>query len=219
MTATIEIKKIVEAAIMAADHPMSIEQIKKVLESEYVLTTEELKEVLKELSSDYEERAIELKEVASGFRFQIRQELTPWLQKLWQEKPVKYSRALLETLALIIYRQPITRAEIEEIRGVAVSPGIIKTLTEREWVRVIGHKEVPGRPALYATTKTFLNDFNLKSLTELPPLAEIMDLEQMIDPFEQHIQVSVSEDLGVAEENNTDEQVSESAEEVTEEII
>lgn len=219
MTATIEIKKIVEAAIMAADHPMSIEQLKKVLEPEYVLATEELKEALKELGSDYQDRAIELKEVASGFRFQIRQELTPWLQKLWQEKPVKYSRALLETLALIIYRQPITRAEIEEIRGVAVSPGIIKTLTEREWVRVIGHKEVPGRPALYATTKTFLNDFNLKSLTELPPLAEIMDLEQMIDPFEQHIQVSVSEDVSVAEENNIDEQFSESAEEVTEEVL
>ncbi len=178
------IKRIIAAAIMAADQPLNIEQIKKVLLPEYELSTEELKNYLSDLISCYEGHGFELKEVASGYRFQVCQDLTPWVQKLWQEKPVKYSRALLETLALIVYRQPITRAEIEEIRGVAVSTTIIKTLMEREWVRVIGYKEVPGKPALYATTKVFLNDFNLKSLSELPPLSQLTDLDQLADQFE-----------------------------------
>lgn len=182
---TLDFKKILEASIMAATEPMSIDQLKKVLNPEYELSTEQVKTILEELKSDYQDRGIELKEVATGFRFQVIQALTPWVQKLWHEKPVKYSRAFLETLALIVYRQPITRAEIEDIRGVAVSTTIIKTLMEREWVKVIGHKEVPGRPALYATTKQFLNDFNLKSLSELPPLSELVDLEQLATSLEE----------------------------------
>jgi segregation and condensation protein B len=126
-----------------------------------------------------EERGFELQEVASGFRYQVRQSLSPWVARLWHERPQKYSRALLETLALIAYRQPITRGEIEEIRGVAVSSNIIKTLHEREWIRVVGHRDVPGRPAMYATTRQFLDYFNLKSLDQLPALAEIRDLETL----------------------------------------
>lgn len=184
------IKRIIEAAIMSADHPLNIDHLKKVLAPEYEMSTDEIKMLLQELTAKYQESGFELKEVATGYRFQICQELTPWVQKLWQEKPVKYSRALLETLALIIYRQPITRAEIEEIRGVAVATNIIKTLIEREWVRVIGHKEVPGKPALYATTKTFLNDFNLMSLSELPALSQITDLDQMAVQLEHHVSFS-----------------------------
>ena len=126
-----------------------------------------------------EGRGFELLEVAGGFRFQVRQSLSPWVVRLWHERPQKYSRALLETLALIAYRQPITRGEIEEIRGVAVSTNIIKTLHEREWIRVVGHRDVPGRPAMYATTRQFLDYFNLKSLDQLPALAEIRDLETL----------------------------------------
>jgi segregation and condensation protein B len=126
-----------------------------------------------------EDRGFELQEVASGFRFQVRQSLSPWVARLWHERPQKYSRALLETLALIAYRQPITRGEIEEIRGVAVSSNIIKTLHEREWIRVVGHRDVPGRPAMYATTRAFLDYFNLKTLDQLPALAEIRDLETL----------------------------------------
>ena len=120
-----------------------------------------------------------LKEVASGWRFQIREDLSDWVSRLWEEKPARYSRALLETLALIAYRQPVTRGEIEEVRGVSVSSNIIRTLLEREWVRVVGHRDVPGRPAMYATTKTFLDYFNLKTLDELPALSEIRDLDKI----------------------------------------
>ena len=138
-----------------------------------------VRQALAELAVDYEGRGFELKEVASGFRIQVRDDYAPWVSRLWEEKPPKYSRALLETLALIAYRQPITRAEIEDIRGVAVSSNIVKTLLEREWIRVVGHKELPGRPAMYATTRQFLDYFNLKSLAELPTLSELRDLEQI----------------------------------------
>ena len=124
-------------------------------------------------------RGFELAEVASGFRFQVRQNLSPWVSKLWVERPVRYSRALLETLSLIAYRQPITRGEIEDIRGVSVSSNIMKSLLEREWVKVVGHRDVPGKPAMYATTREFLDYFNLKSLDQLPPLADVKDLETM----------------------------------------
>ena len=129
-----------------------------------------------EAAARCEDRGFELQEVASGFRYQVRQSLSPWVGRLWHERPQKYSRALLETLALVAYRQPITRGEIEEIRGVAVSTNIIKTLHEREWIRVVGHRDVPGRPAMYATTRQFLDYFNLKTLDQLPALAEIRDL-------------------------------------------
>jgi len=134
-------------------------------------------EALSGLERDYRERGVELVEVAGGYRIQVRREVAPWVARLWEERPARYSRALLETLALIAYRQPITRGEIEEIRGVVVSTHIVRTLVEREWVRVVGHRDVPGRPALYATTRGFLDYFGLRSLDELPPLAEIRSLE------------------------------------------
>jgi len=143
--------------------------------------TEELQAAIKAIELDCEERGFELKKVASGYRFQVKQEFGEWVGKLWDERPQRYSRALLETISIIAYRQPITRGEIEKIRGVAVSTNIIRTLIEREWVRVVGHRDVPGRPAMYATTKQFLDYFNLKSLEELPPLSEIRDLEEL-DP-------------------------------------
>ncbi len=136
----------------------------------------EIKTILEQIESSCEDRGFELKKVASGYRFQVRSELSEWIGRLWDEKPPRYSRALLETLSLIAYRQPITRGDIEEIRGVSVSTNIVRSLMEREWIRIVGHRDVPGRPAIFATTKTFLDYFNLKSLEELPPLAEIRDL-------------------------------------------
>lgn len=136
----------------------------------------ELSQALESLQADYAQRGIELVQVASGYRVQVRRELAPWIGRLWEERPPRYSRALLETLALIAYRQPITRGEIEEVRGVAVSTHIVRTLLERGWVRVVGHREIPGRPALYATTKEFLDYFNLSSLAELPALSEVQAL-------------------------------------------
>jgi len=138
---------------------------------------DEILAALQDIQTDCESRGFELKEVASGWRFQVKAEMAPWVNRLWEEKPQKYSRALLETLSLIAYRQPITRGDIEEVRGVAVSSTIIKTLQERQWVKVIGHREVPGRPAIYATTKEFLKYFNLKSLDLLPTLSEIRDID------------------------------------------
>lgn len=187
-----QIKRIIEAAIMASDQPINLEQLKKIVSEENPPSTDEVQAILRELSAEYEGRGFELKEVASGFRMQICQDLSPFIQKIWQERPVKYSRALLETLALIVYRQPITRAEIEDIRGVAVSSSIIKTLMEREWIRIIGHKELPGKPSLYATTKLFLDDFNLKSLSELPPLSEIVDLEEIAARIEEQFPMAVN---------------------------
>jgi len=175
---------ILEGALLAAHEPLSVERLQQLfVESEDPLaalpTPQEIKMALNDLESLYAQRAIALKQVASGYRFQVRQSLAPWISKLWEEKPARYSRALLETLVLIAYRQPITRAEIEEVRGVAVSTAIVKTLLEREWVRIVGHKDVPGKPALYATTKQFLNYFNLQTLDELPTLAAIQDLTQV----------------------------------------
>lgn len=178
------LKKILEGAIFAAGQPLSLEQLGLLFDEESRPSNSDMRAVLDELKAEYGERGVELKEVASGFRFQVRQETGPWVSRLWDEKPSRYSRALLETLALIAYRQPITRSEIEEIRGVSVSSHIIKTLIEREWIRVAGHRDVPGRPALFATTREFLDSFNLKSLAELPSLSEIRDLEQINEELE-----------------------------------
>lgn len=172
----LNLKQIVEGLLMASDKPLNLDDMYKIFYNEdnnFELIT--LKEVIDEIASDCAQRGIELKEVASGWRFQVRPELSLWVNKLYQERPPKYSRALLETLSLIAYRQPITRAEIESVRGVAVGSNIIKTLLEHEWVKVIGHKEVPGRPAIFATTKKFLDHFNLKSLRELPELMEFTE--------------------------------------------
>jgi segregation and condensation protein B len=171
--------QIIEGALMAAGNPLTAAQIAELFEEQERPSTTEIREALKEVSQHCEGRGFELLEVAGGFRFQVRQCLSPWVAKLWQERPQKYSRAMLETLSLIAYRQPVTRGEIEEIRGVAVSSNIIKTLHEREWVRVVGHRDVPGRPAMYATTKAFLDYFNLKTLDQLPALAEIRDFETL----------------------------------------
>jgi segregation and condensation protein B len=174
-----ELKQIVEAALLAAGRPLSLEQLQALFDPGSEPDKKQLREVLEQLAEDYAGRGIELKEVGSGFRTQVRSTYAPWVSRLYAERPPRYSRALLETLALIAYRQPITRGEIEDIRGVSVSSNIVKTLTEREWVRVVGHRDVPGKPALYATTKEFLDYFNLQSLSELPTLAEIRDLDSI----------------------------------------
>lgn len=174
-----QIKQIVEAAIFAADGPLDRDALLMLFDEQERPATAALSKVLEEIAGEYAERGIELREVASGFRFQVRKELGPWVSRLWQEKPPRYSRAILETLALMAYRQPITRGEIEEIRGVSVSSHIIKTLLERGWVRVVGHRDVPGRPAMFATTRQFLDYFDLQSLEDLPPLSQIKDLDKL----------------------------------------
>lgn len=171
--------QIIEGALLAAGKPLSVVQLAELFEEHERPENAAIREALKEIAERCEGRGFELAEVASGFRYQVRQSLSPWVARLWHERPARYSRALLETLALIAYRQPITRGEIEEIRGVAVSSNIIKTLHEREWIRVVGHRDVPGRPAMYATTRQFLDYFNLKNLDQLPALAEIRDLDTL----------------------------------------
>ncbi len=174
-----KLRQIVEGALLAAGKPLSVQQLRELFDLDMQPPKDTVEAVLQDIQADCKKRGYELKEVANGWRFQVRQELAPWVLRLWEEKPQKYSRALLETLALVAYRQPITRGEIEDIRGVAVSSQIIKTLQERNWVRVVGHRDVPGRPAMYATTRDFLDYFNLKSLEELPTLAEIRDLNSI----------------------------------------
>lgn len=175
------LKMILEAALLAAGGPLTLDTLLGLFAEEERPTRDEVLAALSSLERDYQERGIELVEVAGGHRIQVRREAAPWVGRLWEEKPARYSRALLETLALIAYRQPITRGEIEDIRGVAVSTNIVKTLTEREWVRIVGHRDVPGRPALYATTRKFLDYFGLRSLNDLPTLAEIRDPEFLGD--------------------------------------
>jgi segregation and condensation protein B len=174
-----QLKRIVEGLLMAAGKPLSVGDIAELFLEQERPEPAVLKEVFAAIAMDCEERGFELKEVASGFRFQVKQELSTWVSRLWEERPQRYTRALLETLALIAYRQPITRGDIEEIRGVGVSSTIIRTLLDREWIRVVGHRDVPGRPAMFATTRQFLDYFDLKSLQQLPPLSEIRDLDQL----------------------------------------
>lgn len=170
-----QIKRIVEATLMCADEPLPIERLAKVFRRGEA-NRDDIRVALDELEQACAGRGYELKQVASGYRFQVMQDLSEWVSRLWEERPPRYSRALMETLALIAYRQPVTRGDIEQVRGVAVSSNIVRTLLEREWVRVVGYKEVPGRPAMYGTTKAFLDYFNLKSLVEMPPLAEVRAL-------------------------------------------
>jgi segregation and condensation protein B len=172
-----QLKPIIEGALLAASQPLSVAQLSELFVEEDEVDRAQIAMALEQLAEACEGRGVELKEVASGFRYQVRQDVHPWVSRMWSEKPSRYSRALLETLALIAYRQPITRPEIEQIRGVVVSSNIIKTMEEREWIRVVGHRDVPGKPALFGTTRAFLDYFNLKSLDELPSLAEIRDLE------------------------------------------
>ena len=173
------LQRIVEGALLAAAKPMTVKQLAELFDRHERPAADEIQAALEDIQADIQNRGFELKQVASGYRFQVVQDVSKWVAKMWDEKPQKYSRALLETLSLIAYRQPITRGDIEEIRGVAVSSHIIKTLMEREWIRVVGHKDVPGRPAMFATTRRFLDYFNLNNLDELPSLAEIRDLDSM----------------------------------------
>lgn len=221
-----QLKKIIEGALLAYAQPLSLDKLHALFVTETTETEEgdqlpaaaqvekeDIVDVLEEIQHSCEGRGFELKKVASGWRFQVREETAPWVNRLWEEKPQRYSRALMETIAIIAYRQPITRGDIEEIRGVAVSSNIIKTLTEREWVKVIGHRDVPGRPALFATTKQFLDYFNLQSLEELPSLRELTDIESLtpelnlqtadVPPVEDEEDVDVSVDEAVKDEAET----------------
>ncbi len=176
-----KLKQILEAALMVAASPVSFDRLHQLFneDGKAVPSREQLRTALEELENDYHNCGIELVQVGSGYRFQARAEVAGWISRLWDEKRPRYSRALLETLAIVAYRQPITRGEIESIRGVAVSTNIVRTLIEREWVRVVGHRDVPGKPAVYATTKQFLDYFNLKSLGALPSLAELTDIDEI----------------------------------------
>ncbi|GAA0706787.1 SMC-Scp complex subunit ScpB [Dokdonella soli] len=178
---THQLKRIIEAALLASAQPLTLLQISGLFDEFNMPPHDDLARALGELQGDCADRGVELVEVASGFRYQVRQDVHPFVSRLWSERQTRYSRALLETLSLIAYRQPITRAEIEQIRGVAVSTNIVRTLEEREWVRVVGYRDLPGKPALFGTTKQFLDYFSLKSLDELPPLSEIRDIEDL-DP-------------------------------------
>jgi segregation and condensation protein B len=184
-------RKVVEAALLAAGRSLSLVELAQLFEQVDRPENDQLRAALAELAESYAGRGIELLETANGFRVQVRREVSEQVSRLWPERPPRYSRALLETLSIIAYRQPLTRAEIEAIRGVAVNPNIVKTLFEREWIRVVGHREVPGRPELLGTTRDFLDYFGLKRLDQLPPLAELKSLEQL-DP-----QMLLPEPIGV----------------------
>jgi len=214
-----QLKNIIEAALLAAGGSLSLDQMLLLFEESALPEKKALREVLAMLAEDYQNRGMQLIETGSGWRIQVRAEYADWVSRLWEEKPARYSRALMETLALVAYRQPITRGEIEEVRGVSVSSNIIKTLQEREWIRVVGHRDVPGKPALYATTKVFLDYFNLKSLNDLPTLAEIRDLDSLNEelkldepdqdkPGQQDKTDGVAVDVGIApdDEKSVDEE-------------
>lgn len=174
-----EIKHFVEAALLAAGRPLNIDQLKGLFDGRTAPEKAEIRQAIATLNEEYEERGIVISEVASGFRMQVKSTMADRLHKLWEDRPPRYSRALFETLALIAYRQPITRGDIEEIRGVTVSSNIVRQLLERDWVRVVGHRDVPGRPAMFGTTKAFLDYFSLKKLDDLPPLADLSDWESL----------------------------------------
>tara|TARA_Y100000004_G_C8884708_1_gene399161 strand:+ start:232 stop:807 length:576 start_codon:yes stop_codon:yes gene_type:complete len=171
---------IIEALLFSSSRPLSEKEILSAFDLRSPPTSSEIKEALKSIEEKYSENSIELVKVASGYRLRIRQEYSSWVAKLWEAKPQKYSRALLETLALIAYKQPITRGEIEEVRGVSVSSQIIRTLLDRSWIKVVGHRDVPGRPALFSTTKDFLDDLNLSKLSDLPELPEIQNIPEEV---------------------------------------
>jgi segregation and condensation protein B len=174
-----EIKYFIEAALLAAGRPMSVDQLQNLFDGRSVPEKAQIRQAVSNLLDDYENRGITISEVASGYRVQVKKSMAERLEKLWEERSPRYSRALFETLALIAYRQPMTRGEIEEIRGVSVSTNIMRSLLEREWIRVVGHRDVPGRPAMFGTTKLFLDYFGLKQLDDLPPLADLSDWESL----------------------------------------
>jgi len=188
-TDPIQLQRILEAALLAAARPLDLDELLALFPEQERPDRTALRNALADLREQYESHAIELREVASGWRIQIRSAYTPWVSRLWEERAPRYSRALLETLAIIAYRQPITRADVEDVRGVSLSMSILRTMLDRRWIRAVGHRDVPGRPALYGTTREFLDYFGLKNLDELPPLAELRDVDE----------ISVALELGLAE--------------------
>jgi len=196
-----EIKYFIEAALLAAGRPLNVDQLQNLFDGRSAPAKPDIRAAIADLAEEYEHRGIAIAEVASGFRIQVTAGMAERLHKLWEERPPRYSRALFETLALIAYRQPITRGEIEDVRGVSVSPNIVRTLLERDWVRVVGHRDVPGRPEMFGTTRNFLDYFGLKKLDDLPPLADLSDWESL------RVQLNlpaVEEDASAAAEETTD---------------
>ena len=191
---------ILEAALLAADEPLSQARLASLFPEDSRPSNQALGKALEAFAEACEDRGVELREVASGFRLQVKNDFQPWVARLWTEKPQKYSRAMLETLALVAYRQPITRGEIESVRGVSLSSNIIRSLQEREWIRIVGHRDVPGKPALFGTTKAFLDYFNLRSLDELPTLAEIKDMDTLEPELEFDAQGDATSEPDASEE-------------------
>jgi segregation and condensation protein B len=203
-----QLKNILEAALMATDTPLAVGQLQALFEEDADKPDKTaIRQALEELARDFDHRGVELREVASGFRFQVRSDYAPWVNRLQEEKPQRYSRALLETLAIIAYRQPVTRGEIEDIRGVSISSSIIRTLLEREWIRVVGHRDVPGRPELLATTRQFLDYFNLRKLSDLPPLSEIKDFDKLNPDLFESLEADQDAAAAVVEQASTAETV------------
>ncbi len=199
-----KLKAIIEAALLAADRPLTVDRILNLFEEKDGPSRQDVKEALASLIDDCAERGVELIEVSSGYRYQVRQDYGEWINRMFEERAPRYSRALLETLALICYKQPITRAEVEDVRGVAVSTNIIRTLLDREWVKVVGHRDVPGKPAIYGTTRKLLDDLGLKKLDQLPPLAEIRDLDKIPGELELIPQDGEGENNNGAGDSNGD---------------
>ena len=198
-----ELKQVIEAVLFAADEPLNLDRLMNLFPEDSNPGRDAIKQAIAAIQDDCTHRSLELKEVGSGYRFQVKQDYAQWSAKLWEERPARYSRATLETLALIAYRQPITRGEIEEVRGVSVSSQIIKSLMERDWIKVVGHRDVPGKPALYATSREFLDYFNLKSLEELPSLAELRDIDAINAELELTMPMDESENPADAEASDS----------------
>jgi len=206
-----QLRRIVEAAVFAAEDPVTIDKVLSLFPDDARPTRDDVRTALDSLQSEYDGRGITLVRIDGAYRFQTREELAPWVQKLWATRPPRYSRALLETLAIIAYRQPITRGEIEEIRGVAVSTDIMKTLLGREWVKQVGYRDVPGRPALFATTRGFLEHFNLKSLSELPSLAELRDTDVIARELNLSLDLRMPAEVGAQGEPGDEDAAEESS--------
>jgi segregation and condensation protein B len=205
-------EKILEAALFSAAEPLPVDKLSQLFPEESRPSLGEVRGWIENLKASYADRGVELMEVASGYRFQVRSDFAPFIQRLEERKPPRYSRSFLETLALIAYRQPITRGEIEDVRGVTVNPNVIKTLLEREWIKIAGYRDVPGKPALFATTKAFLDYFNLKSIADLPPLSELIDFESLEKQL--GLQLPPVSDAEVSEVESEAEISAETAEEV-----
>lgn len=199
-----QLQQILEAILLAAGQPLSTAKLAALFTDEERPPTGEISRALEQLGNECTDRGVELIKVASGYRFQIKQDFNEWVSRLWKERPPRYSRALLETIALIAYRQPITRGEIEAVRGVSVSTNIIRTLQEREWIRVVGHRDVPGKPALFGTTHTFLDSFGLQNLDELPTLAEIRDMENLEPELQLEVPAEIAAPVAINEDDPVD---------------